>query len=200
MTAFRIPTDDELVIRTARLVLRPVRIDDAPLVFEQCSDPRVPRLMTWAPHREPGETRTFLAACVTGRQQDRGYVWAIWEEGKFRGLVGIEGVVRQLVAVRADRAELGYWLGIPFHGRGLMTEAAAAATAFAFTRLALHKVTVHAMAENRASLRVIEKLGFSRVGVKRQDLFRDGSWHDQVASEMLADDPAARALVAALRP
>jgi ribosomal-protein-serine acetyltransferase len=197
VTGFRIPSDDELVLRTARLVLRPVRTDDAPLLFEHCSDPRVPRWMTWAPHRDPSETKTFLEACVAGRRDDRGYVWAIWEGGRFRGLVGVEDVVREFLAIRVDRAELGYWLGIPFHGRGLMTEAAGAAVGFAFSRLALHKVVVRAFAQNAASLGVIRRLGFREVGVARSDVRKDGAWHDHVTFEMLAEDPAARALAAA---
>jgi RimJ/RimL family protein N-acetyltransferase len=194
-----LPNDEELVIRTARLVLRPVRTDDAPLLFDHCSDPRLSRLMAWAPHREVGETKTFLAACVEGRRAGRGWVWAIWEEGQFRGVVGIESVLRNLLAVRVDRAELGYWLGLPFHGRGLMTEAAGAATGFAFARLGLHKVIVRALAQNAASLGVIRKLGFREVGVARSDVWKDGAWHDHVAFEMLADDPAAQRLVGALR-
>lgn len=194
MADFILPADDELVLRTERLLLRPSRTDDAPLLFEHCADPRVSRHMTWAPHRDPGETKTFLERCVQGRRKGAGYTWCLFEGGQFRGFVGVEGVVREMLAVRYDRAELGYWLGMPYHGRGLMTEAAGAVVAFAFGRLALHKVVVRAMAGNAASLRVIEKLGFTRVGVARSDVRRDGAWHDHVAFEMLADDAAARRL------
>ena len=70
----------------------------------------------------------------------------------------------------------------------LATEAAAAALECAFSRLGLHKVTVHAFASNAPSLRVIAKLGFSKVGVKRRDVSKGGVWHDQVAYELLRDD------------
>lgn len=198
MADFVPPADADLVIRTPRLVLRPSRAEDAPLLFEHCSDPRISRHMTWAPHREPGETKSFLERCTEGRRKGAGWTWCVIEEGKFRGFVGIEGVVRQLLAVRLDRAELGYWVAHEHHGRGLMTEAAGAATAFAFARLALHKVIVRALAANSASLRVIEKLGFTRVGVARSDVWRDAAWHDHVAFEMLVDDPAALRLQSAL--
>lgn len=200
MADFIPPTDDELVLRTERLLLRPPRTDDATLLFEHCADPRLSRFMTWAPHREPGETKTFLEMCVQARRKGTGYTWCLFEGGQFRGFVGMEGVVRQMLAVRYDRAELGYWLGLAYHGRGLMPEAAGAVVAFAFGRLALHKVIVRALAQNAASLRVIEKLGFTRVGVARSDVFRDGAWHDHVAFEMLADDDAARRLQSGLGP
>jgi RimJ/RimL family protein N-acetyltransferase len=155
--------------------------------------------MTWAPHTDPGATAEFLRSCVEARGKARGWCWAILEGGQFRGLVGVEGIRRQVAAVRQDRAELGYWIGIPFHGRGLVTEAARAATAFGFARLALHKIIVRAVAENAASLRVIAKLGFTEVGLMREDVFRDGVWQDLRHFEMLATDPAARRLTAGLR-
>ncbi len=194
------PSDDALVLRTGRLVLRPSRVEDAPLVFEHCSDPRVSRYMSWAPHRELGETKTFLEGCLRTRRAGTGYTWCIFEDEGFRGFIGIEGIVRQVLAVRHDRAELGYWLGFTHHGRGLMTEAAGAAVGCAFARLGLHKVAVRAFAPNIASLRVIEKLGFTRVGVMQRDVWRDGVWHDQLLFEMLADSPEARRLQQAVQP
>jgi RimJ/RimL family protein N-acetyltransferase len=194
------PSDDALVLRTGRLVLRPSRVEDAPLLFEHCSDPRVSRYMSWAPHRELGETKTFLESCLRERQAGAGDTWCIFEGEAFCGFIGLHGLVRQLLAVRYDRAELGYWLAFAHHGRGLMTEAAGAVLGCAFARLGLHKVTVRAFSPNTSSLRVIERLGFTQVGVLRRDVWRDGVWHDQVLFEMLADSPEAQRLALALQP
>lgn len=184
------PSDDELTVHTERLLLRPVAVDDATALFEHASDPELPRQMTWAAHASVAQTREFLASCVAEREAGREFVWVIEESGRVAGLVGVEGVVRGVLASRFDRAELGYWLGRDFRGRGLMTEAARAALEMAFGVLALHKVTVHAFSENHASLRVIEKLGFTRVGRKREDVRKDGVWHDQIAYEMLSGELA----------
>ena len=196
---FTPPTDDEATLRTERLVLRPCVPDHAPLVFEHAQVPALSRTLVWAPHRDVGETKAFLRENLAARRKGKGWTWSIFEEGQFRGLVGVEGVARVLAAVRLDRAELGYWIGMPFHGRGLVTEAASAAAAFGFARLGLHKIHVHAMAHNAASLAVIRKLGFTRIGTRRQDLRRDGVWHDCEIFEMLADDPAAVRLQSLLR-
>jgi ribosomal-protein-alanine N-acetyltransferase len=193
-------SDDALVLRTGRLVLRPSRVEDAPLLFEHCSDPRVPRYMSWAPHRDLDETKTFLEGCLQGRRAGTGYNWCIFEDEGFRGFIGLQGIARQVLAIRYDRAELGYWLALAHHGRGLMTEAAGAVLGCAFARLGLHKVTVRAFAQNTASLRVIEKLGFTRVGLLQRDVWRDGMWNDQVLFEMLADSPEAQRFQRALQP
>lgn len=200
MSTFVPPSDAEATLRTERLVLRPVRVEDAPLVFPHASVPALTRHMTWAPHRDVGATADFLRSCVEARRRGKDWVWAILEGGQFRGLVGVEGTVRSVAAVRHDRAELGYWIGIPFHGRGIVTEAARAATAYGFSRLALHKVIVRAAAANAASLRVIAKLGFTEVGTMRQDVERDGVWQDVRHFEMLASDPAAARLAGSPAP
>jgi RimJ/RimL family protein N-acetyltransferase len=190
------PDDAALTLRTTRLVLRPIRGGDEEQLFPHCSDPRLPRQMTWAPHASVDVTEGFVRACEQARVAGRGFVWCIFEDGAFRGVVGVEGITRERMAVRLDVGELGYWLGLPFHGRGLMTEAAGVAVGCAFARLGLHKVAVSAFTTNPASLRVIEKLGFTRIGLRRQDVFRDGAWHDQLAFEMLVDDEPARRLAA----
>jgi len=194
------PDDEALTIRTERLLLRPLRAGDETLLFPHCSDPRLPRQMTWSAHASIDVTEAFVRACEQDRGAGRGVAWAIFEGDAFRGVVGVEGIRRSFAAVRLDRAELGYWLGFPFHGRGLMTEAAGAAVGCGFARLGLHKVTVSAMTGNAASLRVIEKLGFTLVGRRRDDVLRDGAWHDQLAYEMLVTDEPAVRLAAAVGP
>lgn len=196
MSEFVVPTGEEMVLRTPRLDLAPLSEDHADALFVHTSDPELPRMMTWKAHGSLAETQAFARASAVSRMKDQGYVWSILHGGVPGGIVGLNGVLRMPFAARFDRAELGYWMGRDLRGQGLMTEAARAVLGFAFTRLALHKVNVHAFAANAASLRVIEKLGFSKVGCKRRDVFRDGVWHDHMAFEMLEDDPAAVALVA----
>jgi len=190
------PADDECVLRTERLTLRPPRPDDAPLVFPLACDPLLVPFMTWEAHRDPGETAAYLKMCVEMRRTARGWNWVILEKGQLRGAIGVESIVRTNGAVRLDRGELGYWVGRPHHGRGIATEAARAALAFAFSRLALHKVFAVAVTENQPSLRVLRKLGFAEIGVRRREIRRDGVWRDLALFEMLEDDPAALALKA----
>ena len=61
-------------------------------------------------------------------------------------------------------ASLGYWLGLPYVGRGYMTEAVRAAVRFAFETLHLHRLEAATMPNNAASIRVLERNGFRREG------------------------------------
>lgn len=178
-------------LRTPRLVLRPLEVADAAALWPYVSDPELPRFMSWEAHRSLGETEAWLASVVDARARGTDLVWAIEHDGAAAGTIGLDGVTRQFRAWRIDRAELGYWLAPPLHGRGLVTEAAAAVIAHGFGALALHKITVSCIAENDASRRVIEKLGFRFVGLRRAHLERHGRWWDLRQYELCDDEYAA---------
>ena len=76
-------------------------------------------------------------------------------------------------------AEIGYWLGRPFWGRGIMTDAVRAATLYAFTGLKLRRVFAIPFAHNVASCRVLEKSGYVLEGVMKQSAIKDGVILDQ---------------------
>jgi len=76
--------------------------------------------------------------------------------------------------VHCKTAELGYWLGEPFWGRGIMTEAVAELTRYAFETFDLERIYAQPFANNTASARVLEKAGFVCEGRLRANVFKDG--------------------------
>jgi RimJ/RimL family protein N-acetyltransferase len=152
------------------------------------SDPAFPRLMSWAAHVDRGETAAFVRHTHEALQRGTGVTWAIVREARVIGCVGLDAVTFALRAWRVDRAELGYWIAPPHQGRGYMTEAAEAVVRCAFHAIGLHKVTVGSLAENAASRRVIEKLGFRFVGRLEDDVWRDGEWHAHLRYELTAPE------------
>lgn len=177
-----------LVIDTPRLQLRPYTLDDADAMFAFAKDPELPRQMSWAPHANITVTRAYLATVIEARDRNEGMVWAITTGGTYVGSIGLEGICSKMAAVRIDRAELGYWIGRPHRENGYMTEAARAVVSWGFTQLGLHKITVHAFVDNFASNRVIERVGFTLIGRKEADMWRDGQWHAQYAYELVRDE------------
>jgi RimJ/RimL family protein N-acetyltransferase len=83
--------------------------------------------------------------------------------------------------LRAGTAEIGYWLGEPFWGRGIATAAVAAFTAHAFADLGLRRVFARVLEWNPASARVLEKCGYALEGRLRRSALKDG----KVADELL---------------
>ena len=86
-------------------------------------------------------------------------------------------------------AALGYWMGEPFAGQGLMSEAVRTVLPFAFSTLRLHRVEAACLPHNAASVRLLEKVGFTREGYARRYLCINGSWQDHLLFAILAEDP-----------
>jgi len=165
-----------LVIETPRLVLRPIARDDVDALWPYVSDPELPKMVSWAAHRDRADTVAFVEHQLEGLARGTDLTWGIALEGRVVGCIGLGGITWQFRAWRIDRAELGYWLGRPHWGQGLMSEAALAATQWGFETLGLHKITIGCVEGNLASQRIIEKLGYRFLAVHEEDFWRDGRW------------------------
>lgn len=77
-------------------------------------------------------------------------------------------------------AEIGYWLGEPFWGRGIMTRAVSAVTEYAFTELRMVRVYARPLAFNAASARVLEKSGFRLEGILHAAATKNGTIVDEL--------------------
>ena len=91
---------------------------------------------------------------------------------------GIGFVLQHDVARRS--AEIGYWLGEEFWGRGIVTEALIAVTDHAFANYDLCRLYAHVFDWNGASARVLEKAGYELEGRMRKSVTKDGQTIDQL--------------------
>jgi len=153
---------------TARLRLRPPRVDDAPDVFEYASDPEVTRFLAFRRHEVVGTVEEFLRALTAAAAPDRG-TWALTETGSDRLIGMLEIRIRKETFVPdIARGDLGYVLGKRFWGRGYMVEALRLVVDWALSRPSIHRVGAVCDVENTGSWRVLEKLGMRREGILRK--------------------------------
>jgi RimJ/RimL family protein N-acetyltransferase len=97
------------------------------------------------------------------------------------GLVVAGGIGLILQAdIHAGSAEIGYWLGEPYWGRGIMSAALAAFTSFAFAEFRLRRLYALVLEWNPASMRVLEKCGYAREGRLRKSALKDGAVADEI--------------------
>lgn len=87
----------------------------------------------------------------------------------------------------ARSAQTGYWIAESSAGRGTTTLAVAMATDHCF-EIGLHRMEVAIRPENVASLRVVEKLGFERIGPAPRYLHIDGAWRDHILFALTTED------------
>jgi [ribosomal protein S5]-alanine N-acetyltransferase len=180
----------ELVLSTARLVLRPLETTDVDLLWPDIADPEISRLMAWDAHRTKEQTVAFVRDEIARRESGRGVTWAILYGGQFCGLVSLISILRTHRVLTYNQAELAYWMSRAYQRRGFMTEAGHRVLNFAFQDIGLHKVRVGHFAENKASRALIQRLGFRYVGTQVEEFNRASVWHDHMMYELLEKEYA----------
>ena len=103
-------------------------------------------------------------------------VWAIDVDGDAVGGIGIE----LHSDVERVSAEIGYWLGKDYWGRGIATDALKAVTQEVFKRFEITRLYAVPFADHAASVRVLEKAGYVREGHLRQSAIKNGTIRDQL--------------------
>lgn len=84
---------------------------------------------------------------------------------------------------------LGYWMGAPYAGKGLMSAAVRAVVEFTFDTLHLNRIEAACLPHNAASIRLLEKVGFTREGYARKYLCIEGRWQDHLLYGLVRSDP-----------
>ena len=143
-----------MILETERLILRPWREEDADDLYTYASDPDVGPPAGWPPHTSVENSleiiRTVLSAPET-------YAVCLKESGKPIGSIGFH---RNDLAEDDDEYELGYWIGKPFWGQGLIPEASREMLRHAFEDLKMNRIWCGYYDGNEKSRRAQEKLGF----------------------------------------
>lgn len=169
----------------ARLVLRPFTAADAPAVQALAGAPEVASTTLTIPHPyEDGVAEAWIESHAPGYAAGTQATFAIVERAA-QELVGATGLA---IKPAHARAELGYWIGVPFWNRGYATEAAAMILRFGFEELGLHRIHAQHFVRNPSSGRVMQKLGMSYEGRLRQHLRRWGVFEDVEQYGILADE------------
>jgi RimJ/RimL family protein N-acetyltransferase len=144
-------------LRTGRLLLDPFREADAAEVAALAGNWKVARMTARIPHPYSEDlARQWIAGQETARASG-GVTFAIRFGGGPVGAVGLE-------RMEPGQYELGYWIGEPWWGIGIATEAAHRTLRFAFEDLAARAVIAGYLFDNPASGRVLAKCGFARTG------------------------------------
>jgi ribosomal-protein-alanine N-acetyltransferase len=164
---------EAVLLSLSRCTIRPWAADDAPALVRHANDREVWRnLRDRFPHPYTPDDAVVWLTFVA--QQEPVTHFAIAVEGEAGGGIGF--TLGDDVHFRT--AEIGYWLGRRFWGRGIATEALRAVTAHAFTSHDLDRVEARVFAWNGASVRVLEKAGYAREACLRRAVAKDGEVTD----------------------
>ena len=120
-------------------------------------------------------------------QEATGYPFLVFRSADMALVGGL--TLSHVVRGVTQSCSLGYWMGERFAGRGFMTAAVKAVIPFVFHTLRLHRLEAACLPHNAASIRLLEKAGFTREGYARRYLNIDGRWQDHLLFAIVSDDP-----------
>ena len=147
---------ERVVLKTARLVLRPPLASDAKAIARLANDRRIAENLRRLPHPySRSDAEAFLDSLEAS---DRERVFLIEAESVPLGMIGLD-------FSHDEAPEIGYWLGVAHWGKGFATEAVRAVIDYAFEEFPADELYAGARVTNPASRRVLEKCGFQWTGV-----------------------------------
>ena len=158
----------------SRCKLRPWRAADADALVKYANNANIARhLRDRFPHPyTQRDTRVFIHSCAGIRPP---LSFAIVVDTEAAGGIGISPGTD----VERFSAEIGYWLGEPFWGRGITVEAVQLMSEYAFETCGLLRLFALPFADNRRSTRVLEKAGYTREAILRSSAVKDGTARNQ---------------------
>ncbi len=146
-----------MIIETERLILRPWLDTDAESLYEYAKDDRVGPIAGWPPHTSVENSRDIIRNVLAVEET---YAVCLKEDNRAIGSIGLLIGKSSNLDLPDTEGEIGYWIGVPFWGQGLIPEATKALIRHAFDDLKLDRLWCGYFDGNTKSKRAQEKCGF----------------------------------------
>ena len=147
-----------MILETERLILRPWEETDAENLYEYAKDDRVGPITGWPVHTSVENSREVIKTVLSAPET---YAVCLKEDNKAIGDIGLMIGRQSNIGLPDTEGEIGYWIGVPFWGQGLIPEAAREIIRYAFTDRHLEVLWSGYFEGNEKSRRVLEKCGFT---------------------------------------
>ena len=147
-----------MILDTERLILRPWKESDAEDLYEYAKDERVGPVAGWPAHSGVEESLQVIRTVLSVPEN---YAVCLREDNRSIGCVGLTTGKQSNLDLPEGEGEIGYWIGVPFWGRGLIPEAVGEIVRRAFEDLGYDVLWCGYFEGNDRSRRVQEKCGFT---------------------------------------
>jgi len=155
-------------------LLRHLRLSDAHDIYKNVKDKEVSKWTATIPYPYPKDGAVkFIRHAQYHADKDKDLILGIEYDGRIIGVISLMHINKT-----HKRAELGYWLGKKFWGKGIMTESVRQILKIAFQKKKLHRIYAKVFQENLPSQKVLERCGFNLEGVHKDSVFKHGKWRD----------------------
>ncbi|MFJ7919125.1 GNAT family N-acetyltransferase [Lysinibacillus fusiformis] len=172
-------------LETERFILRKGTVDDCNDLFELYANENVVKYLPLNLFESVEDAMVEINWYEKIFKEQIGLRWVI-EEAKTKKVIGTCGYLNY--EKEHNRIEIGYDLNPAFWGQGIMQETLDKIIHFAFTSMDINKIEAKVEPENKASIRLLEKLNFCQEGVLRQHEFEKGKYVDLVLFSILKSE------------
>lgn len=148
------------MLETKRTILRPWHEDDAKSCYKYAKNPNVGFHAGWSKHESVAYSRYIIQNVLSAPNI---FAIVLKETMEPIGSIGVMIGKQSTLRITDDEGEIGYWIGEPFWGQGLTTEATKRILQFCFDKLSLHTLWCAYYAGHDKSKRVLEKCGFQYI-------------------------------------
>ncbi len=174
------------IIETKMLILRPFKLSDSKIVQELAGDSKIAETTLNIPHPYmDGMAEAWINTHKDNLINEKSITYAIVKK-ETEELMG--AISLMTINNAHKKAELGYWVGVPYWNKGYCTEASQAIVELGFKELNLNRIYALSMECNNGSWRVMEKIGMKYEGTRRQDIFKNGIAVDLRSYAILRED------------
>ncbi len=157
-----------MIIETKRLFLRPWVREDAEALYEYATEPLIGPVAGWPVHTSVENSREIIENVLAVPET---YAVCLKQDNRAIGSIGLLIGDRANIKIAPDEAEIGYWIGMPFWGQGLIPEAVRNLVRYGFEVLQVKRIWCGYFDGNEKSRRVQEKCGF-----RYQFTLKDVAW------------------------
>ncbi len=166
------------ILKSKEIFLRPITTKDVDLAFSYMSNSEISKDMSWDAHKSKLQTLEYLKTVCGDFKKGKSVTWAVFYNKRFVGVFSIIAILRKHRSLTYNRAEIAYWLGPEFQGKGIMTKAGNLVLGFAFNSLGLDKLVVGHHIGNEGSEKLIKRLGFRFTYYEKNMFSKNGKWID----------------------
>lgn len=149
--------DNIMIFETDRLIIRPWKLDDAESLYEYAKNPLVGPIAGWPVHTSVDNSKEIIQTVLSA---DETYAVCLKEDNRAIGSIGLIPPAQSHIKVADDEVEIGYWIGVPFWGKGLIPEAVRKLQEHAFNNLGVSAMWCGYYDGNEKSKKCQEKCGF----------------------------------------
>lgn len=162
-------------LKSERITLRPFSLDDAKDVQRLASDKKIAETTLDIPHPYPdGIAEEWISTHQKEYEENKSIIWAITKNDN-NELVGAIGFT---LRPKFNKAEFGFWIGVPFWNKGYASEALSVILKCGFEELKLNKIYAHHFVTNQVSGNVMLKNSLKEEGYLREDIVKNGKYID----------------------